>query len=203
MKRIANNAPRTYRSKLRAQQAEETRARILDATMRVMAGGFASLSIPAVATEAGVSVPTVYRHFATKEQLLAALYPYSERRAGLREMPLPGSVAEIGDTVRAIFERVESFDDLARAAMASPSAEEARRLSLPRRLGLGRQLLDTVRPPLPPDARDRIARLLVVLLTSSSLRVWRQLDATVDEAANDIQWILRAAVAHAREEADR
>jgi AcrR family transcriptional regulator len=197
------NTRRPYRSELRQRQAEETRARILDATMRVMAGGFATVSIPAVATEAGVSVPTVYRHFATKEDLLAALYPYVERRAGMREMPLPGSLDEIGDTVRAIFERVDSFDDLARAASASPAAEEARRLSLPGRVALGRELADRVRPRLAPDARDRIARVLVVLLTSSSLRVWRQLDATVDEAADDIQWILQAAIAHAPKEADR
>lgn len=203
MDRIVKEPTRRYRSRLRKEQAEATRRRILDAAVRSMAGGVATVSMPGVAREAGVSVPTVYRHFATKEELLAALYPHVERRAGMREMPLPGSIDEVGDTVRAIFERVESFDDLARAAMASPSAEEVRRLSLPRRLSLSRQLLDTVRPPLPSDTRDRIARMLVVLLSSASLRAWRQLDTTVDEAANDIQWILRASVAHARTEADR
>jgi AcrR family transcriptional regulator len=203
MTRIAKEPARRYRSRLRAEQAEGTRERILDAAVRATADGVASISVPAVAREAGVSVPTVYRHFPTKSDLLAALYPHLERRAGLGRLALPRSVDEIGATVRAIFDRVESFDDLARAASASPVAEEARRLSLPGRLALGRELLDEVRPPLPPDARDRIARLLVVLLTSSSLRVWRQLDTTVDEVADDIQWIVRAAVAHAGAEPDR
>ena len=50
MTRIANTAAtREYRSELRAQQADETRARILDATGRVMAGGITTISIPAVA----------------------------------------------------------------------------------------------------------------------------------------------------------
>ena len=69
---------RPYRSELREEQAESTRSRILDATMRVMGRGVASLSIPAVAREAGVSTPTVYRHFGTKHDLLDALYPHAE-----------------------------------------------------------------------------------------------------------------------------
>jgi len=65
MTRIAD-AGRPYNNELRAQQAEATRSRILDATIRVMAGGVGTLSIPDVAREAGVSVPTIYRHFGTK-----------------------------------------------------------------------------------------------------------------------------------------
>jgi hypothetical protein len=66
---------RVYGSPLRVHQAEETRERILDATVRVMARGLTSVSIPAGAREAGVSVPTIYRHFGTKTDLLAAVYP--------------------------------------------------------------------------------------------------------------------------------
>lgn len=197
MGRIVKEPARRYHSRLRTEQAEATRERILDAAVRAMADGVASISVPAVARDAGVSVPTVYRHFPTKRDLLTSLYPHLEQRAGLGRLALPRSVDEIGATVRAIFDRVESFDDLTRAASASPVAEEARRLSLPGRLAIGREVLDTVRPPLAHDVRDRIARLLVVLLTSASLRTWRQLDATVDEAAEDIQWIVRAAIAAA------
>lgn len=196
MNRIAKE-PRAYRSRLRTEQAEATRGRILDAAVRAMAEGVATISVPAVARDAGVSVPTVYRHFPAKADLLTAIYPHLERRAGLGRLALPRSVDEIGATVRAMFDRVESFDDLARAASASPVAEEMRRLSLPGRMAIGRELLDTVRPPLAADVRDRIARLLVVLLTSSSLRTWRQLDTTPDEAAEDIQWIVRALISAA------
>ena len=181
-----------YRSPVREQQAEETRSRILDATIRLMADGMASLSVPAVAREAGVSVPTVYRHFKTKADLLAGLYPHAERRAGLGERHVPTSVDELRDGLRAIFERIDAFDDLARAAMASPAAEEARRLSMPDRLAYGRRLAKSIRPPLSRPDRDRVARLLVVLITSSSLRVWRDhLGATVEQAADDIDWFVR------------
>ncbi len=197
MNRIATEA-RPYSSQLRAQQAEETRARILDATVRLMARGIASVSIPAVAREAGVSVPTIYRHFRTKGDLLAALYPHVVRRAGFDEVVVPRSLDELRDGVRAHFDRLESFDDLVRAAMARPAAAEARHISMPNRLEMGRQLADTIVPKLSRVDRDRIARLLAVLITSSSLRVWRDhLGSTVDEAADDIDWVVRAAVAAA------
>jgi AcrR family transcriptional regulator len=198
MSRIAKEPVREYRSQFRAQQADQTRSRILDATLRVMADGVASVSIPAVAREAGVSVPTIYRHFGTKRDLLAALYPHLEQRAGLDEMVVPRSIDELQDGVRAIFERIDSFDDLARAAMASPAAEEARRITMPDRLALGRRLADSIVPKLAKADRDRIARLLVVLITSSALRVWRDhLGSSVEKAADDIDWVVRAAIAAA------
>src|SRR5687767_205282 len=109
MTRIANNGGRTYRSELRAEQAEATRTRILDAAVRVISRGVALVSIPAVAREAGVSVPTVYRHFATKRDLLAAVYPHVVRRAGLSELAIPRSMGELLDGLPAYIERVDSL----------------------------------------------------------------------------------------------
>jgi AcrR family transcriptional regulator len=204
MNRIVTHPARTYRSQLRAQQADETRARILDATARVMAAGIASVSVPAVAREAAVSVPTIYRHFATKGDLIAAVYPHLERRAGLHRPVPPRSVDELRDSVRAYFDHVDSFDDLARAAMASPASEEARRMSMPDRVAMFRQLAESIVPTLSDVDRDRIARLLVILTTSSSMRVWRDhLGSSVDEAADDVDWVVRAAIAAAQSRSER
>ena len=198
MTHISNDAPRTYRSRLRAQQAEETRERILDATVRVMASGMASLSIPSVAREAGVSVPTIYRHFRTKRELLAAVYPHLAGRAGFDQVVVPRSVDEFHEMVRAIFEGLDSLGDLARAAMASPAAEEARRINMPERLAMSRRFTEAIAPTADKADRDRIARLMVVLTTSSAMRVWRDhLGSSVGEAAGDVDWVLRAAIAAA------
>jgi len=199
MTRIVNGGrSREYRSELREQQAEETRGRILDATLRVTARGIATLTVPAVAREAGVSVPTVYRHFSTKHDLLAAVYPHAMRRAGLREFVLPKSLDELRDRARDIFAQVDSFDDVARAAMASPGSDQVRAASMPRRLALMRELVDTFEPKPRPRDRDRIVRLLVILTSSSALRTWRDhLGLSVDEAADDLDWVIRAAVAAA------
>jgi AcrR family transcriptional regulator len=198
MTRIANPVAREYRSELRAQQAAETRTRILDATVRVMAQGIATVSIPAVAREAGVSVPTIYRHFATKLDLIAAVYPHLVQRAGLDRARVPRTVAELRPGVRAYIDHVESFDDLARAAMASPASDEARRINMPERLAAFRRFADSIEPRPSEADRERIARLLVILTASSALRMWRdQLGATPDEVADDIDRVVRAVIAAA------
>jgi len=180
----------------RAEQAEETRVRILEATLRVMARGIVSVSIPLVAREAGVSVPTVYRHFRTKQDLLAAVYVHVVRRTAPGDFGPPRSLDELRDAVRAVFEGLDSADDLARAAMASPAAAEARRMGMPARLEIYRRMADAIAPNLPHPDRARIARLLTILFSGSALRLWRDhLGSSVEEAADDIDWVIRAAIA--------
>ncbi len=204
MTRLANKVARPYRSDLRAEQAEETRGRILDAALRVMTTGVASLSIPAVAREAGVSVPTVYRHFGTKAELLAAMYPHAARRSGLDKLPLPTSVDDLRTTLRAFFEHVDALDDMARAAMASPVGDEVRHATMKWRFERIRRIGDTIEPPLSDADQDRITRLLVILTSSASLRMWRDhLGSSVDEAVDDIDWFVKAAIAATRKEKSR
>lgn len=204
MNHITSRSPRSYRSDLRQEQSEETRARILEATMRVMATGLASLSVPAVAREAGVSVPTIYRHFRTKRELLAAVYPHAARRAGVDAIADPRSLDELRPMIRALLERLDSLDDLVRATMASPGAAEVRHATMPTRLQRIRRLTDSIEPKLRKADRDRITRLIAVLMTSSSLRMWRDhLGLSVDEVAEEIDWIVRAAIFAIRERKDR
>ena len=200
MTRIANaETGRAYRSELRAQQADATRALILDATVRVMARGVASLSIPDVAREAGVSVPTVYRHFGSKEELLAEVYPHVARRVGLDKVPDPATLDDLRDGIRAVFARVDAYSDLERAASASPAADKHRHASMPQRLKRLSRFADSVQPRLAKADRDRITRLLAVLTASASLRMWRDhLGVSVDQAADDIDWVMRASIAASR-----
>ena len=201
MTRIANSGRRgrTYSSQLRAQQAQETRARILDATGPLMARGVASLSIPAVAREAGVSVATVYRHFATKQQLIEAIYPHVMRRAAINQPPPPGSISELRDGVRWYLVHLNSLDDQARTVMASGAADEVRRAGMPNRVAVFRGLADSVEPKLRDSDRDRLARILVVLTQSASLRMWHDhLGLSIDEVAEEIDWLVKAAIAAAQ-----
>ncbi|MEO6579387.1 MAG: helix-turn-helix domain-containing protein [Candidatus Limnocylindria bacterium] len=196
MKPIATKAERIYRSGLRAQQAATTRERILDATVRVMAGGLADVTVPAVARTAGVSVPTVYRHFGTKRDLFAALQPHLQQRAGIDASALSTSIDELRETLVGVLNSMDGLDDVTRAALASPAAEEVRRVHAPNRFELVRRVADAVAPQLPAADRDRIARLLVILTTSSALRVWRDhLGATVEQVADEIDQVVRAVIA--------
>lgn len=203
MNRIATAAGRRYQSDLRAQQAASTRERILDATMQVLARGLAEVTIPAVAREAGVSVPTVYRHFGTKRDLLAALQPHLQRRAGIDRVAPPDSIDGLRGTLVALIGGMDGLDDVARAALASPAGEEVRRIHGPNRVRLGRTIADGIAPGLSEAGRDRVARLLLVLTTSSALRMWRdQLGRSVEEIAEEIDAAVRAVIASAAGETE-
>jgi AcrR family transcriptional regulator len=201
MTRIAKVSGRPYQSELRAEQAEETRRRILDASLRVAAAGLASLSVPAVAREAGVSVPTVYRHFGTKAELLTEMYPHAAQRAGLDRVLDPSTVDEVKGVTRAVIERMDAMDDASRAALASPIADEVRHATMPARFKRIRKLAESIDPPLSAADVDRITRLLVVLFSSSAVRMWRDhLGVSADQVADDVDWYVRAAIAAARSE---
>ncbi len=200
MPHIANTKPqpREYRSELRARHTEETRTRILEAALRVISAGFASISIPYVAREAGVSVPTVYRHFKTKQDLLDALYPYALHRAGLSMPPPPTTVAELRQAVIDYIGRLDSLDDVTRAGMASPASEEIRARSIGRRYAVFRPLVESIEPPLSKANRERVLRLIVVLTQSSALRMLHDhLGQSPEQVAADVDWFVRAAVASA------
>jgi AcrR family transcriptional regulator len=196
MSRITNRTERPYSSELRAEQAEETRARIIEGALRVMAGGAGSVTVPAVAREAGVSVPTVYRHFGTKRELIDAIYPHLAKRAGLGDLIIPETVEEFGEMVRTLFGRLESVGGVARAAMSSPASDEARRNQMPQRVAMSRRFAASVMPQATRADQDRLARVLIVLASSSSMRMWRDhLGSSVAEAADDIDWVLRTLIA--------
>jgi AcrR family transcriptional regulator len=196
MNRIANvEVTRPYRSELRKRQADETRARILDATVRVMARGLASTSMPAVAREAGVSVPTVYRHFRTKDDLFAALYPHVVYRGAMTRLPLPDSLDGFGPGLRRQFASLDALGDVERAAMASPAGEEARRSNMPTRIARTRELAEAIVPATSTIDRDRLTRLLVVLTGQAAFRTWREhLGCTPDQAADDVEWAIRTLI---------
>jgi AcrR family transcriptional regulator len=68
------NARRTYRSPLRAQRAQQTRAALMEAATRLFtAHGWSATGMRDIAREAGVATETLYSHFASKAGLLRAV----------------------------------------------------------------------------------------------------------------------------------
>jgi TetR/AcrR family transcriptional regulator, regulator of autoinduction and epiphytic fitness len=65
---------RPYRSARRQGQLDSTRQAILQAARRLFReGGYTRTTIAAIAAEADLAVPTVYKHFGTKRRLLLDL----------------------------------------------------------------------------------------------------------------------------------
>jgi AcrR family transcriptional regulator len=80
--------PRRYRSQRRAEQAEETRRRVLDAGRKLFEErGWEGTSIAAIANEAGVSQETVYARFQNKRTLLGELVRIAVRGDDPRPIP--------------------------------------------------------------------------------------------------------------------
>jgi AcrR family transcriptional regulator len=95
----------------------ETKERILLAALELLAeGGYASAGVQAVAARAGVATGSVYRHFASKDDLFTEAF----RRAATREL---AAVEEAtADDGRPLAERIAAAAEaFARRALAQPT----------------------------------------------------------------------------------
>lgn len=81
-----------YSSPLREEQAEQTRLRVVEAATRLVARGASALTIPAVAREAGVAVPTVYRYFPSKEALEDGIAAHVRALIGVPKQDVAGGL---------------------------------------------------------------------------------------------------------------
>lgn len=194
MKRITKvkRRSRGYQSSLRQDQTDATRTRILDALVRTMGKGVAGLSVPAVAQEAGVSVPTVYRYFRTKAELVAALGPYLLAKTRLME-PTDVGAGGLADIAREMYRRNDAIDAESRAAIASQLGQDFRRSIMPQRVALIRAELARRTPGLAGPDLDRFTRVALVLMSSAVMRAYKDyLDAGAAAAADDVGWALEA-----------
>lgn len=185
---------KSYRSDLRRDQKQETRSRILDGLARAMASGLAELSIPAVARQARVSVPTVYRHFPTKKALLDALAEHVERRGtGGGEVPAPTDPEGLAALTPELFRRLDALDDATRAAMASRLGTKMRRDRLiPERRKMIQRALAPAFKGLDAAGRTRLVDVVLVLWSSASLRAFKDyLGLDAEQAAGHVAWAIR------------
>jgi AcrR family transcriptional regulator len=133
---------RPYRSRLRAEQAAQTRLRILEASGDLFAQrGYGATTIDAVAASAGVAVDTVYAIFGTKKGMLSALIdlrvtgssegsdvlageaPRALRNVSNQRQMIAGFAADIVPRI----ERVRPIDDVMQSAGAiDPEIAELR-----------------------------------------------------------------------------
>lgn len=200
MKHIAKSGEvrKSYASPLREAQVEETKRTILDALVRVLGRGPAELSVPAVAKQAGVSVPTVYRHFGSKRGLMKALYDSYSERIGTDWAP--GQITSVEDFIEhmpTVFRRIDQMDAGMRAAMSTDLGLELRRKMMPGRLaGIERALEgDGVDGP----DRERLRDIVTILTSSPVRRAFADfLDYDADETSERVAWAIRELVSAAK-----
>ncbi len=181
-----------YHSPLRQEQMKRTREQILEGLIRVMARGMVDLSIPEVAREAGVSVPTVYRYFGTKRELIEALGVYSLQKLGAVDRQLPRNPEELIAGVKELSRRYEELDETMRAAAMSEFAYEARREVLPARLKMYEDALAPVAVKLSAADRTHLRNVVLVLCSTAMIRAFKDyLGISGEETADNIAWAIR------------
>jgi AcrR family transcriptional regulator len=119
---------RRYSSPLRAEQAAMTRDRIIDAAVELLSrGDAAEIGMQDVADTAGVSVRTVYRNFATREDLFDAVVTMIRDRMAELAGPPPGSPDAAIDATRNTVAAVYELEPLYRALFATQAGRESHR----------------------------------------------------------------------------
>ncbi len=172
---------------------EQTRDLIIEGLIRTMASGAVTWSIPDVARESGVSVPTIYRYFHTKQELVEGLSAYVVRKAGLANLAPPRSPRELISMVREMYVRAESMSDAMKMASVSELAQEIRQESIPLRLKMIEAALAPVLPSFPEQERLYLVRMILLLTSSALIRAFDQyLGLTGAEAADTISWAILA-----------
>src|SRR4051812_1817974 len=114
-------SPRAYSSAIRDAQLEQTRAHLLDnARSLLVEGGLDALTLPKLAQVAGVSVPTVYRHFPTLDDLFRAFLEWLRPELGLTEERLMATTPdELPSVPHHNFPRYETLAPVLRPLMES------------------------------------------------------------------------------------
>ena len=186
--------PRTYQSPLREAQAALTRERILMAAKTYLENhDLETLSLRQLADLAGVSPPTVYAHFPTVDDLVAAFFAWLGPRLGL-QMPLP-ALDDFAELPKALFPNFETYGALLRNLMNKPSWDRQRSANAEQRHGRWIAVVKETLPHLKPEQQRRGAMLISAFWTPT---VWRWLmdtcGFTPKEAEQAAAWAIDALV---------
>lgn len=149
---------------LRAENAERTRTRLIEAGLALLQQGAADLTLRAVARQAGIAERTLYRYFETREQYTEALGPRLRELAGA---PLPESIDGLPQYAQLLFERFEQNRPLVEGIVASSGARADLRGTRARNLAGMRALVDRGFPEAGEAARAAAASALRVLLSGA------------------------------------
>lgn len=178
-----------YESTLRDEQLERTRERILDAAVALLADeALQEMTIPLVAQRAGVSVRTVYRHFPTKDALVAGVAARVDGQFG--PAPFPTSVEQLRELASPLFASFEVNVDLLRAARSSRAGRAVVGHTRGHRMASAQRALE----PLLDGAgeEERLRALAVVYSVHSTAQFLYFRDTfgmTAEQAAEATKWV--------------
>lgn len=182
---------RAYNSPLREEKARETREAILAALFELIesAGAADDVSMDAIAQKAGVQRRTVFRHFATKDEMLAAFWPWLNARIGTLATPV--TVNEIVDGPRQAFPRFDLHEPAIRASLHSKAGREMRAGMVAGRRAHFAQALAPAITSLPASEAWKVEALAHLLFSASAWEVLKDYGGlTGAQAGEAASWAL-------------
>lgn len=165
------NTARTYTMTARARSVEQTRTRILDATVALHLERLAGdISLDQVAERAGVSVQTVLRHFGSRADLVDAAIDHAQAEV-VEERRTP--VGDVEAAVHVLMDHYEARGDGVVVLLAQEGTEQLARRITERGRTLHRAWVEEVFAPFldRPDP-DEVVDLLVV---ATDVYAWKLL----------------------------
>jgi AcrR family transcriptional regulator len=181
----------------RARKRDETHQRIYETAMRLFAErGFENVNVTQIASAAGVSVPTFYAHFPSKEQIVIQLVPEGLIAEALGDEPedLP-----LGERIRRATPRFLAHwgpeartDLLARWKIVARTPSLRLRAAEYERTTAGQvvEALPAATGPLPPEsvvASAYLSAFTAALLAWADSDGQRELEDVLDEAFRALQ----------------
>ena len=165
-------AKREYRQTARAEAAQATADRIIDAfAARMRESWFDEIRLEDVARDAEVSVPTVVRRFGGKDGLLEAAYARMGREVMARRRVEPG---DVDACIRVVAEDYEETGDLVMRSLA----QEDRHTPIRTMTNIGRRshrnwVAAVFSPWLEPLDAAEAERRLDELVIATDVYVWK------------------------------
>ena len=183
---------RPYESPLRAEQMEQTRLRILEATADVLADDeVEEVTVPLVAMRARVSVRTVYRHFPTKDALFDAFGEWAEEHFQLVFLSYPETLEAVRRMAPELYRMYDEREPLIRALL-SKRGQEIRARTRGKRLRTFEKAMREVTEDLGPAERRRALAVVYLLVSAPAWQAMRdQWDLEGEESGKAAAWAVR------------
>jgi AcrR family transcriptional regulator len=191
---VMSGKKRKYKSQLRAEQVEATRARIIDAAVQAFAPWATEVPFDKVADRARVSERTVYRHFPTQRDLAQAVTAYVLEHSGwdpnARAEDLGAMTARAFAYFGSLLENGEHTP-----SYASPDMQKLR--------GQRRQLMERTIGPLTKDTDPELGRGICAVFAgltrvSFLLAMYEQWDLSGAEAGRAVEWAMNVLLTELR-----
>ncbi|HWA22616.1 MAG TPA: helix-turn-helix domain-containing protein [Caulobacterales bacterium] len=147
---------------LRSAHRDLTQARILGAAIELLRGEeLEAITVADVAAQAGVTERTIYRHFATREDLLTAMWPRLQMLTGSPGFPSTAMAATAQPTK--LFPRFDEHAGAVRASIYSRAGREIRAAVNAERQAAVRACVRDAYPDLQEPAFTRVCAVVQLL----------------------------------------